>query len=452
MLRARWVTVCVTALFVFLDALIFTLVTTPQYQASTRLYVSTSSGSTIQDLYSGNRLSQESLLSYVELITSSTLAQRTVDSGNLGISADSLRAKVRATAQKGTVLINVSVLDVSPTRARDLANAVSDEFVLLAPEFDPAPNDSARPDARIVVEQRAAVPTNPVTPNRRRNLLYGLVGGVALGLGLALVRERLDNTVKDRETLEAITGVGLVGSIPLAGELRNSMLISFEGDNSSAAESFRKLRTNLQFLNVDNPPRVIVVTSASPGEGKSTTGINIALALAEAEHNVVLVDGDLRRPSVHKRLKLAGSVGFSTVLSGAATLPEVLQETKFPNLTVLTSGVGPPNPSELLGSRAAKNAINELRERFDFVIIDSSPLLAVTDGSILAANSDGALVMCRYGRTKREHLADAIGNLRDVGATVLGVAFTMTPTRSKFSYSHSNSDYYSQLDPHEPVG
>ncbi|MCX8495363.1 MAG: Wzz/FepE/Etk N-terminal domain-containing protein, partial [Akkermansiaceae bacterium] len=164
-LRARWVTVCVTALFVFLDALIFTLVTTPQYQASTRLYVSTSSGSTIQDLYSGNRLSQESLLSYVELITSSTLAQRTVDSGNLGISADSLRAKVRATAQKGTVLINVSVLDVSPTRARDLANAVSDEFVLLAPEFDPAPNDSARPDARIVVEQRAAVPTNPVTPN-----------------------------------------------------------------------------------------------------------------------------------------------------------------------------------------------------------------------------------------------------------------------------------------------
>ena len=451
MLRARWVTVCVTALFVSLDALAFTLTATPQYQASTRLFVSTSSGSSIQDLYGGNRLSQERLLSYVELITSSTLAQRTADHRNLDISAYSLRAKVGAKAQKGTVLINVSVLDVSPTRARDLANAVSDEFVLLAAEFDRSPDGSALPDARIVVEQRASVPTKPVAPNKRRNLLYGLAAGIALGMGLALVRELMDNTVKDRETLEALTGVGLVGSIPLARELRNSQVVSFEGDSSSAAESFRQLRTNLQFLNVDNPPRVIVVTSASPGEGKSTTGINIALALAEAEHNVVLVDGDLRRPAIHKCLDLVGSAGFSTVLSGAATLPEVLQETKFPNLTVLTSGACPPNPSELLGSRAAENAMNELRERFDFVIIDSSPLLAVTDSSILSANSDGALVMCRYGRTKREHLADAIGNLRHVGATVLGVAFTMTPTRSKeLSYSYGNSHRYS--DPYEPVG
>lgn len=450
MLRARWVTVCVTSLFVFLDALAFTLMTTPQYQASTRLYVSTTSGSSIQDIYSGNRLSQERLLSYVELITSSTLAQRAVDHRDLGISAASLRAKVGAKAQKNTVLINVTVVDASPTRARDLANAVSDEFVLMAAEFDPSPNGSPRPDARIVVEQHASVPTKPVAPNKRRNLLYGLAAGIALGMGLALVRELMDNTVKDRETLEALTGVGLVGSIPLATELRNSQVVSFEGDSSSAAESFRQLRTNLQFLNVDNPPRVIVVTSASPGEGKSTTAINIALALAEAEHKVVLVDGDLRRPSIHKCLELAGSAGFSTVLSGAATLPEVLQETKFPNLTVLASGACPPNPSELLGSRAAKNVLNELRQRFDFIIVDSSPLLAVTDGSILSANSDGALVTCRYGRTKRGQLADAIRNLRDVGAVVLGAAFTMTPARSKTSYSYSDSYYYSDL--REPVG
>lgn len=403
----------------------------------------------MEDLSRGNQLSQERLLSYIELITSSTLAQRTVDHRDLGISASSLRAKVGAKAQEGTVLINVSALDVSPTRARDLANAVSDEFVLFAAELDQSPNGSARRGARIVVAQRASVSAKPVAPNKRRNLLYGLAAGIALGMGLALVRERMDNTVKDRETLEAITGVGVLGSIPLARELREGQAISFEGNSSSAAESFRKLRTNLQFVNVDNPPRVIVVTSASPGEGKSTTAINIALALAEAEHKVVLVDGDLRRPSIHKCLELAGSAGFSTVLSGAATLPEVLQETKFPNLTVLASGACPSNPSELLGSRAAKNVLNELRQRFDFIIVDSSPLLAVTDGSILSANSDGALVTCRYGRTKRGQLADAIGNLRDVGAVVLGAAFTMTPARSKTSYSYSAS-YYSDL--REPVG
>jgi len=129
------------------------------------------------------------------------------------------------------------------------------------------------------------------------------------------------------------------------------------------------------------------------------------------------------------------------VLSGGATLSEVLQETKFPRLTVLTSGTTPPNPSELLGSMAAKNVLSDLRKQFDYVIVDSSPLLAVTDGAILAANADGALVMSRSGQTKREHLAHAIGILRDVGATVLGAVFTMTPTRRGGQYSYSYSYY-----------
>ncbi len=270
-----------------------------------------------------------------------------------------------------------------------------------------------------------------------------MLPGAFLGVGLALLRDQLDNTVKDRETLEKkITGTGLVGSIPLDKDLHKKPAISFEGNSSSVAESFRKLRTNLQFLAVDNPPRVIVVTSASPGEGKSTTAINIALALAEAEHSVVLVDADMRRPSVDKYLDLVGAVGgFSTALSGGASLRDVLQKTAFTNLTAITSGATPPNPSELLGSQAARNLLSQLREQFDYVIVDSSPLLAVTDGAILAANSDGALIMARYGQTKREQLAHAIGNLRDVGATVLGTVFTMTSTRGANSYSY-NYGYY----------
>ena len=170
-----------------------------------------------------------------------------------------------------------------------------------------------------------------------------------------------------------------------------------------------------------------------PNEGKTTTAINIALALAEAEHNVVLVDGDMRRPKLDKYLDLVGSVGFSTVLSGRASLQEVLQKTRFPGLTVLTSGAVPPNPSELLGSLAAQKVLSELRADFDYVIVDSSPLLAVTDAAILAADSDGVLIMARFGETKREQLAHAVGNLKNVGARILGAVFTMTPTRGNAS-------------------
>ncbi|MDT5184066.1 MAG: tyrosine-protein kinase [Mycobacterium sp.] len=172
---------------------------------------------------------------------------------------------------------------------------------------------------------------------------------MALGAGLAALRHTLDNTVKDQQTLEDITRVGLIGSIPLDKELRKGPSISFDGDNSAFAEAFRKLRTSLQFLAVDNPPRVILVTSSWANEGKSTSAINLALALAEGEHNVVLVDGDLRRPSLDKYLDLVGSVGFSTVLAGQVSIDDVLQKTRFPRLTVLTSGLSRPTRASSSG-------------------------------------------------------------------------------------------------------
>jgi len=281
-----------------------------------------------------------------------------------------------------------------------------------------------------------------VVPKKTRNLAIGLALGIVLGIGAAFVRQLLDNTVKDQLTLEQITDVGVVGNIPLAKERRKQAAISFDTDNSSSAEAFRKLRTNLQFLAVDNPPRVILVTSSVPNEGKSVTALNIALALAEAEHQILLIDGDLRRPSLDTLLGLVGTVGFSTVLSGQITLADALQKTNVPNLTVLTSGAIPPNPSELLGSFAAKKVLDDLRLHFGYVIIDSSPLLAVTDAAILAASADGVLIMARYGETKREQLAYAVRSLGDVGAKLLGAVLTMTPARKNSSNDYSYSGYY----------
>lgn len=440
LLRTRWLIVFTTVVLAVLGAVAVTLMTTPLYQSSTRLYVSTATASSLSDLYQGNRLSQDRVLSYTQLLMGETLAQRTVDKLGLDTSAAVLRGHVKASAKPDTVLLDVAVLDESPIRARDIANTLSDEFVVLARELE-TPEDGTRPDARVVVEQRASIPSHPVVPKTGRNIAIGLALGVLLGIGLAVLRDLLDNTVKNRETLEAITGAGTVGSIPLDKDRRNQPAISFDRDNSAIAEAFRKLRTNLQFLAVDNPPRVIVVTSSMPNEGKSTTAINIALALAEAEHNVLLVDGDMRRPMLHKYLDLIGPVGFSTVLSGGATLTEALQKTTFPGLSVLTSGAVPPNPSELLGSLTAKKLLSEMRAQFDYVIVDSTPLLAVTDAALLAAGADGVLVIARFGQTKRDQLAHAIGNLEGVGASVLGAVFAMTPTRGGASYSYSYGYY-----------
>ncbi|QZY47742.1 tyrosine-protein kinase domain-containing protein [Mycolicibacterium austroafricanum] len=449
LLRARWITVCVTVLVGALGAIAITLLTTPLYEASTRLFVSTTAGSSVSEIYQGNRFSQERVISYSELLMGQTLAQRTIDKLGLDMDAEELQENVKASAKLDTVLINVDVLDPSPVRARDIANTLSDEFVAMVRELE-TPENGAAPDARVIVEQRASIPDEPIIPKTARNIAIGLLLGALLGTGFAILRDMLDNTVKDREVLEEITGAGIVGSVPLDKDRRKQAAISFDRDNSGIAEAFRKLRTNLQFLAVDNPPRVIVVTSSMPSEGKSTTAINIALALAEAEHNVVLVDGDMRRPTLHKYLDLVGAVGFSTVLSGGAALEEALQKTRFPGLTVLTSGAIPPNPSELLGSLSARKLLSELRAQFDYVIVDSTPLLAVTDAAILAAGADGVLIMARFGQTKREQLTHAVGNLEGVGAPLLGAVFTMVPTRGSSSYSY-NYSYYGTDGPQRSV-
>lgn len=445
-LRTRWLTVVLTVVAAVTGAVAVTMLTTPLYQASTRLFVSASSGSTLTEVYQGNRFSQERVISYAELITTEALAQRTVDKLGLDVTAEQLRQNVSASIKPDTVIIDVDVLDTSPVRARDIADGLSDEFVAMVRELE-TPEGGGTPDSRVAVIQRATIPTGTVVPATSRNLAIGLALGLLLGVGLAVLRDVMDNTIKDRGDLEEIAGAALVGSIPMDKERRTRPPIVFENNASAIAESFRKLRTNLQFLAVDNPPRVIVVTSSLPGEGKSTTAINIALALAEAEHSVLLVDGDMRRPRLDKYLGLIGAVGFSTVLSGQIPLADALQKTRFSGLTALTSGPIPPNPSELLGSLAARKLLVEMRSQFDYVIVDSTPLLAVTDAAILAAGADGVLIMARFGQTKRDQLSHAVASLGSVGATVLGAVFTMMPTRERNSYGYGYGYEYKEQRP-----
>ncbi|NLG55328.1 MAG: polysaccharide biosynthesis tyrosine autokinase [Rhodococcus sp.] len=444
-LQSRWKIIAITVVVAVGGALGMSLMTTPTYEASTRLFVSTSAGTSVNELYQGNLYSQQRVTSYTQLLTGETLAQRTIDELGLDETPAQLAAKVTANSAPNSVLVNVRITDTSPERARDIANALSDEFVVMVRELE-TPENGGAAAARVVVEQTADTPTSPVSPKTKRNLALGLAVGVLLGIALAVLRDRLDNTVKDRGTVEEIAGASTVGTIPFDKEREVNQAVDFGKGQSVSAESFRELRTNLQFLQVDNPPRVIIVTSALPNEGKSTTAVNLALALVESGKSVCLVEGDLRKPRVSKYLGLIGSVGLSNVLAGAAKIDDLLQETPA-GLKVLASGPIPPNPSELLGSQAAREVLTKLREQFDYVIVDASPLLPVTDAVVLTALADGAVVVARYGATTRDQLTRAVENLRSVNAKILGTILTMTPARGKNAYEYR---YYYESDTAAP--
>lgn len=449
-LRTHWVTLFVTVLTMVAGALVFSLLTTPLYQATSRLFVSTSAGLTLDDLYQGHRFSKERVVSYAELIEGRALAKRTVDKLKLDMPASELQARVKAVSKTDTVIIDVQVRDESATRAREIADAMADEFVAMVEELETPAPAGATPDARVTVQQRAEVPDRPVVPNTKRNIAMGLITGIFLGIGLAFLRTALDKTIKDQETLEHIAGVSVIGAIPADQQIHDEPAIDFGKNNTPTAESFRKLRTNLRLLSIDNPPRVIVVTSSLPQEGKSVTAINIALALAEVGYQVVLVDGDLRRSSLASYLRIESRIGFSSVLSGQTSLSEALKATRFPRLTVLPAGTKPPNPSELLDSATAGQIVKELRETFDYVIVDSTPLLAVTDAAIMSAEADATILAARFATVKPKQLAHAVASLSDINTRLLGMVMTLTPPDNDASYSYYDDGNHSasSLRPH----
>jgi receptor protein-tyrosine kinase len=421
--------ICGVIILAVLGAFAYSFVITPQYQASTRLFVSTTSDGTNSQTYDGGLFAERRVLSYTELLMGEILAQRTVDKLGLDMSAADLQSEVEAAVPADTVLIDVTVTDSSGTRARDIANTLADEFVVMAAELE-TPELGVAPNARVIVQQRAEMPDDPVSSKSTRLLAIAAVMGALIGIAIAFVRDRMDDSVRGADALEHVTGVGLLADIPFDDQRGKGSLVSFETDRSAVADAYRELRINLRFLQVAEGPRVLLIASCGPDDGRTTTAVNLALALAEANHRVVIVDADLRRPVVGPYLGVTGEAGLSTVLSGQATLREALQETRFPRLTALTSGAIPPNPTELLESPATGDVLSELSRQFDYVIVDS-PSLLVADAALLASWSQGVLAVARYGKTTRKQLTEAIHRLTRAGGPLLGAVLTMTPPKKR---------------------
>jgi capsular exopolysaccharide synthesis family protein len=274
---------------------------------------------------------------------------------------------------------------------------------------------------------------NPSSPNTLLNLALGLLIGLAIGVGVAILRTALDNRVRSPRDAEQITNAPAIGAIAYDTKAKERPLIVHVDPLSPRAESFRALRTNLQFLDMGGRAS-FVITSSIPSEGKSTTTINLAIALADAGKRVALLDTDLRKPKVAEYLGIEGGAGLTDVLIGRASVNDVMLPWGGRSLYVLPAGKIPPNPSELLGSQQMTMLLEMLERDFDVVLCDAPPLLPVTDAAILARATSGAMMVVASGKTTKHQLTGATDALETVGAKLAGFVMSMVPTRGPDSY------------------
>lgn len=446
--RARWMLIAIFALATLAVAALLTWQSTPQYASSARLFVSTQGSTDDAQANQGGQFSLQRVKSYADLLSGREIARRVIEELDLDESPKALAAQISASSKLDTVILSVTVKDPDPARARMLADAVAKVFVAYVAELETPPGkDEATIKATVV--DPASEPTTPISPQPVRNIGLGLILGLLLGAGVAVLRETLDTSIKSVRQLEALVPAPIIGTISYDTDAVDTPLISSLDTYAPRAEAFRVLRTNLQFIDPDLERKVFVITSSLPGEGKTTTAVNLALALAEGGEKVVLVEGDLRRPKISEYLRLESAVGLTTVLIGRLPLKDAIQSTASEGLAVLTSGSTPPNPAELLKSSSMGALIESLRESYDIVLIDAPPLLPVTDGALLAAQSDGALLVVRHGKTTTDQISVALDRLEAVGATPVGVILNMAPAKGGDGYGYGYGYGYAPDSPTE---
>ena len=325
--------------------------------------------------------------------------------------------------------------------------------------------------SNISVIDKARPPSSPSQPNKRKNLLLGLMMGLVSGLGLALLLEALDRTVRTPEEVEEVAGLPSLGTIPLFAERNEekqsktlsvigaplSMTVALSRPKSNLAEAYRALRTSILLSSIGRAPQLILLTSALPQEGKTTTSVNTAIVLAQKGSRVLLIDADMRRPSIDRLFGLLGKRGLSSILAGEATAGDcIVPAPSIEGLSVLPSGPHPPNPAELLSSDLMSSYLEQWRREFDFIVIDSPPVLSVTDAVALSPLVDSVVLVMRSARTTKDALRRAVHLFQKVNVRPLGIVVNAVNWKSAdakyYGYSYGYADASSYYEDGEVVG
>lgn len=437
--RRNWILILAISLAGLLTGGAVSILTKPTYTAETQLFVAIQSSGSVQELQQGNTFSQARVQSYVKTVSSPAVLQPVIDTLGLQVSPGELSSQVTASTELNTVLINVSVADHSPVQAAAIAQAVADSLIKTIDNLEKPKTGGTSPVSLSIIKP-AVAPSAPSAPNTRLSLLLGLLMGLTGGITAALVRVGLDNRIRGEADLRRVTDAAVLGGIAFDQNAAKKPLLTQTAPQNPRAEAFRQLRTNLQFANISGKAQTILMTSSLPGEGKSTTATNLAIALAQAGQNVCLIDADLRRPMVNEYLGLDRGAGLTTALLGSADIDDLLQPWGEDSLYVLTSGQIPPNPSELLGSGEMQQLINRLERMFDTIVIDAPPVLPVTDATVLSQHVGGVVVVVGSEKLKHQDLGKTLQALELVNANLLGIVLNRLPAKGPDAYAYS---YYS---------
>jgi len=441
--RRSWIIVVALAVIGGAGAYFVSNAQTPIFTSSASVYFALRQGTTSTDLNQGSAYTQAQMLSFAALATSSITLDRVIDDLGLDISSQDLARNIKVSIPQNTVILDIASSSTSPAGAARVANSVASNLAEVVVELAPSTkNFGATVSARVI--EPAVAPTVQASPNKTRDTLLGVILGLLVGLVGCVLFALLDTRIRSADALGRTTALPLLGQIgrfPLAGDLRPAMV---RAPNGAEAESYRRVRAGLRLASVHRDVRIILVTSGLFGEGKSTLSVNLALAMAETGARVLLVDADLRRPRVAKFFGLEGAVGLTAVLSGSVALEDARRRYGTTTLDLLLSGDVPPIPSELLSSSKMSQVLQEMASKYDVVIVDTAPVLAVPDAALLSQHADLTLLVVSAVQTRQAQVARAIRSLEIAGARISGVVLNrvrMPRRRDAYYYDPpANSD------------
>lgn len=412
----------------------------PRVYASTATgYVTVGDGTGIGDVISGSAAAKEKASAYLAFVNSGPVADEILAANpELNLTRGQVQGNLSATVDANSALIRVSATGNTPQAAQALANSSLEAVAKVANNLEGSST------VRVIPLEDATISNTPVSPNITKIVGIGAATGLVLVLAVILLRRTVDTKLRTREDATKATDAGILGVLPISDELTEENILHASNDHISQ-EAIRQMRTNLRFVNVDNPPKSLIVTSAEPGEGKSTVSTSIARALADAGEPVIIIDADLRRPTIAKKFKIDSKVGLTQVLAGQVELADAVRQFEDTQLFILPAGRIPPNPSELLGSDKMRQLIAELSGEFT-VIVDVPPVLPVTDAALLSTAVDGVVLVGSVGKTRKENLAEAANSLRKVSSNLLGIVMNRAPRtglgNSYYGFAYSSNSAY----------
>lgn len=407
------------------------------YKSTSSVFVASVQGETTSELVQGSTFTQNLVQSYAQLVTLPVVLDPVITTLGLDMTTPELASTVSVTTPLNTVVIEITVSSTSPNSAAETANAISESLSNAVQSLAPkGPNNA--PSVAVEPVSVANVPSAPYAPNTRLILISGLAGGLLLGVLYALGREIFDTRLRAERDFQRVTDIPLLGKVRRRRAAKDGGPVLLAQPHGAEAEDYRRLRANLEFIDVDHNPRSVVITSPVSHDGKTTTAMNLALALAERTPRVLLIDADLRNPSIAEACDIDGDVGLTTVLIGAVSA-EAAITSWAESLAVLPAGALPPNPAQLLASQAMSALIEKLSAEYDFIVIDSPPVLPASDALTLARLADGAIIVTRYKSTRRSQLAATLNALDAVNARIFGVVFNEVRGRGVHSYIGANT-------------